>query len=79
MDSIDYSSAGDNSDDEYIGMDNIEDIQDGNHVHKNINARYARLKICDLIRQAEVEWKGVELSAKGMGKVLHKVFKVVVK
>ena len=36
------------------------------------------MKIRDRIRQAKSECKGAEISAKSMGKGLHKVFKVVV-
>ena len=48
-------------------------------MHPNINARDSRLRIHDRIRKAQIEWKGVELSAKSIGKGLHKVCKVVVK
>ena len=49
--SIDDSYAEDNSDDEYISIDDIEEIRDGRYVHPKINARDARLKIYDRIRQ----------------------------
>ena len=48
-------------------------------MHPNINTRGSRLKICDHTRQAQSERKVEELSAKSMGKGLHKVFKVDVK
>ena len=48
---------------------------DGNYVHTDINAGYARLKMRDCIRQAQSEWKGAELSVKRIGKGLHRVFK----
>ena len=56
--SIDESSTDYDSDDGYIYMNALEEIWDENHVHPDINARYARLKICDRIRQAQSEWKG---------------------
>ena len=43
-----------------------------------MNAINARFKIRDHIRQSQNEWKGAEVSAKDMGKGLHKVFKDVV-
>ena len=79
MGSIDESSAEDNSDGKSISKNALGDIWDGKHVHPNINARDARLRIRYQIRKAQSEWKGAELSAKIMGKVLHKFFKVVVK
>ena len=51
LDSIEKSSADDNSDDRYIITDSLEDIWYGSYVHKNINAIDARLKICGCIRQ----------------------------
>ena len=48
---------------------------DGNYVHTDINAGYARLKMRDCIRQAQSEWKGAELSSNSMVKVLYKLFK----
>ena len=79
MDSINESSADIKSNNKYISVDDIEDIQDVIYVHPNINARDTRLKIRDPIRQAQSEWKIEELSVKYMVKGLHKVFKIVVK
>ena len=59
-------------------MNDIKDIQDGSQIHPEINARYDRLKIRDRIKQTQIERKWAELSAKSMGKVLHKLFKAVV-
>ena len=56
--SIDESSTDYDSDDGYICMNALEEIWDENYVHPDINARYARLKIRDRIRQAQSEWKG---------------------
>ena len=43
-----------------------------------MNTRGARLKICDHIRAPQSDWKGAYLSAKKIGKGLHKVFQDVV-
>ena len=77
--SIDESSADYNYDDRYIIIDDIDNICDRNHVHHNIKAIDTIMRIHDQIKQAQSEWKGAELLAKSMGKVLHKVFKVVAK
>ena len=45
--SIDASSEEDNSEDEYISMNSLENIRSGKKLNTNINARDARLKICD--------------------------------
>ena len=77
--SIDESSADNNSDEEYKSTDDIKKIWYGTYVNTNNNARDARLKICEHIRQAQSEWKRAELSEKRTGKGLHKVYEVVVK
>ena len=59
-------------------MDNIEHIWYVIFIHPNINARYARLKIRDHIRQSKNEYKGAEISSEKIVKGLHKVFKAVV-
>ena len=71
MASINESYAENDSDDKSISMDDPEDIRDGNYVHPNIHARYARFRIRDGIRQVHSKWKGAELSSKMMGKGLH--------
>ena len=53
MASVDESSVDDNSSDESISNKDIEDIWYGSYVHPNINARDARLKIRDHIRQSQ--------------------------
>ena len=45
------------------------------HIHPELNARDARLKIRACIKQTQNECKGVELSAKIMVNILHKVFR----
>ena len=79
MASIDDSSAEDKYDDESISTNSSKDIWDGSYVYPDINARDARLKICDRIKQSQSVGKGAELSAKIMDKYLIKVFKVAVK
>ena len=51
LDSIDESSAEDNFDDESISTNALEDI-------RNINVRYAILRISGRIRKAQSDWKG---------------------
>ena len=43
-------------------MNDLEDIWYGNHVHLDISKRDARLKLCEHIKQAQIEWKVSELS-----------------
>ena len=42
--------------------DILEYIRDISQSHPSINSKYARYKICDCIKQRQVEWKGVLLS-----------------
>ena len=65
-------------DDGSINTNDLEEIQYGNYLHTDINARDTILKINDHIRQGKSERKGVELSAKSTGKGLNKVFKDIV-
>ena len=78
-DSIDESSAYDNSDNESISTGALEDIWDRNHVHMIINERDSILRISEQIRQAKSARKGAELSEKWMGICLHKIFRVIYK
>ena len=55
----------------------MEYIQYGRQIHPNINARYARCKICEHIKKTKSEWKESEISANTMGKGLHKSYKAV--
>ena len=72
-------SYGDESDDEAMSTDMLEDIRDGSQSHPNVNMREARYKICYHIKQIQLEWKGALKSTQNMGKGLHKVFMTVVK
>ena len=58
LSSIDELFADNDSDDGYISMNALEDIQDRSQIHPDINVRYALLKIRDHIKQTEIEWKG---------------------
>ena len=77
--SIEESYAENKSNHESISTESIEDIQYGKYVHLYINSIYTRLKIRKHIRQWKSGWKGAEPSEKIIGKVLHKVFEIVVK
>ena len=55
---MDVISSGDESDDE---LTMLEDIHDGSQSHPIINRREAHYKICDRIKQGQMEWKGALL------------------
>ena len=76
---MDAINAGDESDNDLISTEMLEDIRDGSHTHPNVNRRRARYKIGDSIRQRQLEWKGVLKATWSTGKGLHKVFSTVVK
>ena len=76
--SIDGLSTDNESYDGSISIQYLEDIRDRSQIYPDIKGKYSGLKICDRIRQTQHEWKGAELSAKIIGKGLHKVFKAVV-
>ena len=71
--------SGDESDDEPMSTEMLEDICDGIQYHLNINRREARYKIRDCIKQIQLEWKGGLKTTQNMSKGLHKVFKTFVK
>ena len=70
--------SGDESDDESMSMEMLEDICDSSQSHPSVNRRDTRYKIRDSIKQSQPKWKGALLSTQNMGKGLHKVFKAVV-
>ena len=76
IDAMDY---GDESDDDPMSMEILEDICNGSQSHPNFNRREARYKVRDHIKQIQLECKGTLKATRNMGKVLHKVFKTVVK
>ena len=76
---IDAMDSVDEKDDDPMSMEMLEDIRDGSHSHPNVNNREARYKINDHIKQIQSEWIGALKATQNMGKVLHGVFKTVVK
>ena len=55
MDSVDESSADNDSDCGFIGQNALEDMRYGSYVYPDINATDYRLKIHDRIKQAQRE------------------------
>ena len=76
---MDAMHSGDDSDHDIISTEMLKGIHDGSETHPNVNRREAHYKICDRIRQRQLEWKGVLKAMWSMGKGLHKVFLSVVK
>ena len=70
---------GDESYNDLIYSEMLEDIHGGSQNHPDVNRREARYKIRDRIRKIQLEWKGALKATQSTGKVLHKVFKTVVK
>ena len=50
-------NSGDESDNDLISTEMLEDIRDGSQFHPNVNQREARYKIRDRISQKQSEWK----------------------
>ena len=75
---MDTMDSGEDSDDEPMSTDMLEDICDGSKYHSIMNRRESRYKINDHIKQIKMEWKGALLSMRKMCTVLHQVFKAVV-
>ena len=67
------------SDDEPMFTEMLEDINDKIQSLPNVNRREVRYKICDRIQQGQPEWKGALKATRNMDKVLYKVFKTFVK
>ena len=57
----------------------LEDIYEGSQYHLSFNRIYAHYQIRDHIKQRKFKYKGWLKSTRNMGKVVHKVFKAVVK
>ena len=76
MDALDSANE---SDDDLIYTEMLEDIRDNIQSHPNINRREERYKIRDCIKERQSEWKGALKATRRMGKDLHKVFSTVVK
>ena len=71
--------SGDESEDEPMSTDMLEDIRDSIQYHSSVNRREERYKIFDFIKQRQSEWNGELKATRNMGKGLHKVFKTAVK
>ena len=71
--------SGNDSDDEPISMEMLEDISDGSQSNMNVNRVNVRYKIRDCVKQRQSQWKGLLKSTQNIGKGSHKVFKTVVK
>ena len=71
--------SGDDSEDELMSKDMLEDSRDSSQSHPRVNSRQARYKIHGCIKQRQSESKGALLSTQNMGKYLHKVFKAIMK
>ena len=75
---IDVIDSGNESDDEPMSTEMLEDIIDGSKSHTSVNRREAHYKIHHRVKQRQKKFKGALLSMQNMGKGLHKVFKAVV-
>ena len=76
---MDVMDSGDDSDNDIMSMEMLEDIRDGSQTHLKANRREARYKRRDNIRQRQQGWKGSLKATQNMGKFLCKVFQTVVK
>ena len=54
--------SSDESDDEPMSIEMLEDIFDGSQYHRSVNRREASYKIRDFIKQGQTVWKGALLS-----------------
>ena len=62
--------SGYESDDEPISTDMLEDIYEGSKSHMSVNRREARYIVHVIIKRRQMEWKGVLLPMKNIGKGL---------
>ena len=76
---MDAMDSRDESDNNPISTEMLEDIRDGSQYHLNINRREARYKIRNCIKKRQSEWKGGLKATRNVGKGLHKLFNTVVK
>ena len=72
---MDAMDSGNESDDDPISTEMLEDICDGSQSHMKVNRREECYKIRDGIKKTQSEWKGTLKATLSMGKCLHKVFK----
>ena len=54
---MDVMNSLNESDDEPMTTEILEDICDGSQSHQSINRREARYKICERIKQRQLEWR----------------------
>ena len=54
---MDVMDSGDESDDKPMSTEMLEDICDGSQSHPNVNRTEARYKICERIKQRQLEWR----------------------
>ena len=79
LEETDALDSGDETDDELMSTEILEDIRDGIQSHPGVNRRDAHYKIRDFIKVIQSEWKRALKATQNMDKVLHKFFKTVVK
>ena len=75
---MDVTDSGDESDDEHMSTQMLEEIHDGSKSHPSVNRRETRYKIRDHIKQRKLEQEGALLFTLNMGKGSHKLFKTSV-
>ena len=71
-------SSGDESDEEPMPTEMLEDIRDGSQSHPGITRIEAHYNMRDCIKRGQAERKGALLSTQNIGKGLQKLFKDVV-
>ena len=71
--------SGDESYDDPMSTEILEDIPDRSQSHMKLSQREVCYKIRDHIKKRQLEWKGKLKAKRNMGKSLHTVFKTVVK
>ena len=76
---IDAMDSVNESDNDLIYTEMLENIRNVSQSHPNFNQREARYKIRDRINQRQSDCKRVLKATQNIGKGLHKVFKTVVK
>ena len=76
IDAMDYCNE---SDDDLISTQMLEEILDRSQSHPNVDRIEAHYKIHECINQRQSEWKGRLKTMQNIGKGLHKLFKTVVK
>ena len=74
---MDAMNSGDESDHDLMSTEMLEYIRDGSQTHPSVNRREARYKIRDRIKQRQSEWKGAFKTMQNVGKVLHKVLRIL--